>query len=286
MDIELFTDRDGHICTKSELREKLRRVGAADCDTLFVQTELSFGTPCRGLKRKELLALLADELTGLGVRTLMLATFSYSFANGEDYVARESRTDMGALLEYMRKLPAVCYRTSDPLLSVSLIGEADDAYRNLSSRSLGEGSAFDVLHRLGGAKFLMLGGEMGESLTYVHHVEAMEDVPYRYYQPFTGNVTDWDGNTYQTTQTIHTACGGIQPRCFHELEELMLGEGTLRRERYGDSKLVCLEEAAAYELVVRKLHENIHYFLVRPFAAADLTHEYQYGRDGERVTHC
>ncbi len=284
--IKLFQDSNGEWCTSEELCEKLKRIGASDCDTLFIHTGLDFGTPNRELKRRELLGELANILISLGVKTLALPTFSFSFANGEDYDARSSKTDMGSLLEYMRKLPEIAYRTSDPLLSLSFIGEVPPSYRKLSTNSLGEGSAFDVLHNSSNVKFLLFGCELGESLTYIHHVEAMLDVPYRFYKSFSGSVTDWEGSTGRQTQSIHTACGGVLPRCFFEIEDELFERGALGRERFGSGKLVCVDEPVMYDTFCDKLSQNINYFLERPFTREDLTHDYKYGKDGERVTHC
>lgn len=283
---EMYQSAGGSWVTAGEIRDKLLEVGAADCDTLFVQTEIMFGIPSRKLKRKELLGLLSDILLSLGVKSLILATFTYSFANHEPYDVKESKTSMGALLEYMRKLPEVSYRTEDPLLSFTVIGEGKEQFYDLEHRSLGPGSAFDRLHNQKNVKFLMFGGEFGESFTYVHHVEKMLEVPYRYDQSFTGEIIDADGNTRTETWSIHTACGGIEPRCFYDLEEELVAAGIMKRARLGDGKLSCVPEAEVYQAITDKIRENPTFFLVRPYTEEDLVHEYKYGKNGERVTHC
>ena len=52
---------------------------------------------------------------------------------------------MGALNEYIRKLEGR-YRTLDPLLSVSVPENLKASFANPGSNSLGENSAFDVIH--------------------------------------------------------------------------------------------------------------------------------------------
>ncbi|MDO5111465.1 MAG: AAC(3) family N-acetyltransferase [Clostridia bacterium] len=283
---KLFEDADKICYTDADVLSRLKAVGAHDCDMLFVHTDIMFGIPNRDMKRREYLDALSEVLLSLNVPTLLLPTFTFSFPNHEVYDVRSSKTSMGVLLEHMRKRSEVVYRTLDPLLAVSVIGRGAGAFYDLGRDSLGENSAFDRVHQNGGAKFLIFGGELGESLTYVHHVEKMLDVPYRYDQPFTGRVIDADGREYETTQSIHTACGGVQPCNFYHFEEDLADRGLLRRERLGDSKVICVEEAVVYREVAAKLAQNMSYFLGQPFTEADLRHEYKYGRNGEKVTHC
>lgn len=285
-ELQLFQSADGRWTTAGELAEKLRGVIGDDCQRLFVQTDIMFGMPNRQLKRKELLGVLSELLLSLPVKTLVLATFTYSFANHQPYDVENSKTSMGVLLEYMRKLPQAVYRTEDPLLSMTLLGEDYEPLHHLSHRSLGPGSAFDLLHQAEGVKFLMFGGAFGESFTYVHHVESMLDVPYRYDQPFTGEIITPDGQTRTETRVIHTACGGVTPRCFPELEEELVSGGQMKRTAVADGKIVCVSEPDVYRAITEKIAATPCYFLERPYTQADLTHSYQYGKNGEPVTHC
>ena len=284
--VQLFQASNGDWVTAGELRQKLTEVGADDCDILFIQTEIMFGMMNRQIKRREMLNILSEILLDLKVKTLALATFTYSFPNNEDYDVANSKTSMGALLEHMRKLPQAVYRTEDPLLSITLIGEDVEAFHTLSHQSLGPDSAFDVLHRQKNVKFLMFGGEFGESFTYVHHVEKMLEVPYRYDQSFSGNIIAASGETRTETWRIHTACGGILPRCFFDLEEELVAAGCMKRASVADGKVTCVSEPEVYQAIVDKIRENPCFFLEKPYTEEDLVHEYKYGKNGERVTHC
>lgn len=283
---KLFQDADKVWYTYSDVLARLKAVGAHDCDMLFVHTDIMFGIPAREIKRREYLDALSEALISLKVPTLLLPTFTFSFPNHEVYDVKNSKTSMGVLLEHMRKRPETVYRTLDPLLSISIIGKNAELFHGLGHDSLGENSAFERIHKQGGAKFLIFGGEFGESLTYVHHVEKMLEVPYRYDQSFIGTIIDGEGREYESTQSIHTACGGVLPRCFYEIEEDMVASGSMKRARLGDGKLVCVDEAEVYDEIVRRIGENGSYFLEKPFTFEDLKHEYKYGRNGEKVTHC
>ena len=281
----LFRDSRGREYSPGEVLEALRQVGAGDCRILFVHTDLSFGLPAPGLGRKGYLDALWALLRQLGAGTLVFPAFTYSFCNGEDFDVRSSRTSMGALIEHVRKQPGV-HRSLDPLLSMIAVGEeAGLMDLPLGNHSLGPGSGFDHLHRAGGVKFLFFGAEFAEYFTYVHYVEKMLEVPYRFDMPFHGRITDWEGNTWEATQMIHTACGKVRLKNFQAMKEELLKAGVLRAAPLGDSQVACISEEDAWREVAGRITRNINSF-VEPFAPEDLTHEYTFGKNGERVTHC
>lgn len=96
----------------AHMREALLGVGAADCDVLYIHTDMTFGLPA--LKRGVLLAELLGILEGLGVATLVFPTFTFSFCNHEPFDVQNTRTPMGALNEYARKTGRG-RRSPDPL---------------------------------------------------------------------------------------------------------------------------------------------------------------------------
>ena len=170
-------------------------MGADACEILFVHTALLFGRPNRALGRKGYLQALYEVLLDLQVPTLVFPAFSYSFANHENYDVRRSRTSMGALVEYIRTRPEVC-RSLDPLLSLSVAGARTDLTAGRpTGHSFGPDSGFDRLHRAGNVKFLFLGADFAEHFTYIHYIEKVLEVPYRFDMFFTGNITGHDGQT-------------------------------------------------------------------------------------------
>jgi aminoglycoside 3-N-acetyltransferase len=283
---KLFKNTDGVWSTYGDVLESLKSVGASECDLLFVHTDIMFGIPSKELKRKEYLDALYNVLLDLGVGTLVFPAFTYSFCNHESFDVRNSRTDMGILNEYIRKQPNV-RRSLDPLLSMIVTGKQDTIFNgDLGHHSLGEGSGFDRIHHTPNVKFLCLGAEFSEYFTYVHYVEKIKNVPYRFDMPFTGTIIDYDGNAYEDTHFIHTGCGGVRPAPFYHFKEYLLSNHMMRASRLGDAEITCLSEEDAYREINGKLQENIHYFLERPFTPADLTHEYTFGKNNERVMHC
>lgn len=282
----LFADVNGKGYTLNDLRDSLLRVGAADCEALFVHSDIMFGNPAKGFRRNELLELLYQALEELNVPNVIIPTFTYSFCNHEDFDVVKSKTSMGSFNEYVRKKEGR-YRTHDPLLSISVPNSIKDRFEIISEHSLGIGSGLDILHHMENVKFLFLGADMANCFTYVHYVEKILDVPYRFDMPFSGKIIDENGNVHEQTQFIHTQCAGVQlPERYSYFEDDLLERGLLKKCRFGDKYISCISETDAYREITQRIHNNKSYFLSKPYKQEDLIHEYTYDWTKSRITHC
>lgn len=282
----LFCDSNGRTFTEEDLHESLVRVGAADCETLFIHSDIMFGTPAKGFRRNDLLETFYQSIVSLHVPNVIIPTFTYSFCNHEDYNVLTSKTSMGSFNEYCRKKENR-YRTLDPLLSLSVPENLRVLFENVGEHSLGRGCGLDIVHQMKDVKFLFLGANLAGCFTYVHYVEKMLDVPYRFDMPFEGNVIDENGAVQRRRQYIHTQCAGIQlPERYDYFEKDLLAKGKLKQCQYGDKFISCISEKDAYEEIVRNIEENKFYYLAKPYRDEDLIHQYTYDWTKSRITHC
>jgi aminoglycoside 3-N-acetyltransferase len=282
----LFRDTEGKAITTRDIGEALKEVEADQCETLFIHSDIMFGLLEKGIKRNTLLALLYDQIMALGVKNLIIPTFTYSFPNKEDYDMVNSKTSMGAFNEYVRKITGR-YRTDDPLLSVSIPEELVSAFSHISDHSLGAGSAFDIVHHMDHVKFLFFGAEMSDCFTYVHYVEKMMDVPYRFDMSFDGKVIYPNGEIKNKRQIIHTQCYGVMlPPKYDYFEQEMEEKGFLKKKQVGDKYIACLSEKDAYREIKSHIEKDINYYLAVPFKESDLIHQYTYSTENGRITHC
>lgn len=281
----LFTDSSGTQWTREMVLQQLKLVGADDCQFLFIHTDLMFGVPNRMLGRKGYLLALYETLLELRVPTLVFPAFTYSFQNHENFDVRSSRTSMGALIEFIRKQPNV-HRSLDPMLSLIAVGEKSDiVFGEIGNHCFGPDSCFNRLHNESGVKFLFLGADFAEYFTYIHFIEKVLDVPYRFDMSFKGMITDYAGNTFEHTHAIHTQCGGVTLTGTRELKQDLIEKGMLKAVPFGDAELACVSEKDVFQEVTNRIQNNPYSF-VMPYTEADLTKEYTFGRDGKRITHC
>lgn len=283
---ELFIDVDDRKYTEEDVKAALIDVGADECDTLFIHSDVMFGKPVKGFQRKEYLDILYHIIDDLNVKNLIVPTFTYSFCNHEDFDVIHSRTSMGAFNEYIRKMKGR-YRSMDPLLSVSVPERLKEKFENFGEHSLGKNSGLDMIHHMDGVKFLFFGADMANCFTYVHYVEKMLEVPYRFDMPFEGNIIDYHGNLLKRKQMIHTQCLGVKvPERYGYFEEELAERGYLRRKRLGNKSVSCLSETDAYREICERIRRDMNYFLEEPFQEQDLIHQYTYNYKQSRITHC
>lgn len=282
---QLFKDANGTIYGPDDIYKKLILVGADDCETLFIHSDVMFGMPVEGFNKKKYLCTLYEVIQNLGVKNIIIPTFTYSFCNNEIYDVAHSKTSMGALNEYIRKLPGR-YRTHDPLLSLSVPDSLKEKFKNCGENSLGNLSGLDTLHGMDGVKFLFLGARLGDCFTYTHYVEKMLCVPYRFDMKFKGTIIDENGKIKERIQYIHTACFGVKTSDYYYFEDELQEQRLLKKELLGDKFVSCISEKDAYNQIADKIERNIFYFLDQPFTESDLAHKYTYGGNGKRVTHC
>lgn len=282
----LFRDADGSTISNEDILNALKTVEADQCETLFIHSDIMFGVLDKGIRRRELLAALYEQIVALGVKSLIIPTFTYSFPNHEDYDVINTKTSMGAFNEYIRKMDGR-YRTDDPLLSVSVPISLKKLFDHVSDHSLGKGSALDIVHNMDDVKFLFFGAEMGDCFTYVHYVEKIMEVPYRFDMPFEGKVIYPDGNSTMKRQIIHTQCYGVTlPPKYDYFENEMEAKGYLKKVRLGDKYIACLSERDAYREIRKHIEQDVCYYLAAPFKKSDLVHRYTYSTENGRITHC
>jgi aminoglycoside 3-N-acetyltransferase len=260
----LFQSANGPV-TDGDFLQCLHDVKAVDCDVLFVHSEMSFGAPDPDLGRRGLLEALFEILISTGASTIVMPTFTFSFCNGVSYDRQRSKSQMGALNEFFRKLPET-ERSQDPLMSVAVYGRDHSIIRDLPHTSLGRGSTFDRLHGLGNrVRFLFLGVSPAKCFTYTHYVEKCLNVPYRYDRQFQGTIVDGEVER-EEVWTLFVRYEGVEPTTSMKFVEAMRDGGVMLEVPCGDSFISSIAEPAGYSAVESKLLQDMDYFLEKPFS--------------------
>lgn len=132
--------------------------------------------------------------------TLLIPTFHFGFSNQGIYDCRSTPSSTGALGNAALKRKDF-RRTSHPMHSFSVWGKDQDLLCSMqNANSFGEDSPFAYMHKYNIVQ-IMLGTDYQRSMTFVHYVENMAGVPYRFYKEFTGAYVDRNGmetiRTYQ-----------------------------------------------------------------------------------------
>lgn len=259
-EVNLFYDAQGKWVSKRQIQETLCELGAEKCDTLFIHTALNFGTPNPDIKKSVLLSALLDCIKSLGVRNILMPTFTFSFCNNLVYDVNRSVSRMGVLNEFFRKQDGVI-RSVDPLMSVALLGEDTDLVRNIGHYSCGACSTYDKLRHSSDVHFLMFGPQIGECMTYMHYLEWLYSVDYRYDRLFSGEVVS-DGILQHEEYVLFSRYKGVTPsRGTFEFENRMYNHGTAKRINVGNAGISLVSEKNAAIEYKKCLEENPYFFV-------------------------
>lgn len=243
-EVNLFLAKNGTWVTNKTMLESLLSIEADKCDTLYIHTALSFGTPNLQLRKKELLSEILGVIKELGVKTICMPTFTFSFCNGLEYDPATSPSKMGVLNEFFRKQEGVI-RSCDPLMSVALLGEDKDLVTGIGHISCGDNSTFDKIRHRDNVKFLFLGPKIGDCLTYMHYLEWLYSVDYRYNRVFRGKVTI-NGHSSIEEYSLFVRYNTVVPNtASYDYEQMMYDNGSALIASCGDGTISIVDEKNA-----------------------------------------
>ena len=238
---------------KSDLISGFNNCGIEAGDTLLVHSSFkSFGGVDGG--PQAVIDALLEVLTTEG--TLIMPTFNFNFNKGEPWDVRTTSSQMGILTELVRLDPRA-KRVFHPIYSFAIIGKhADDLTRERYKSSYERNSLFGKLRDLDG-KIMIIGLDYTHSFTFVHHVEQMEGVDYRFIKPFKGKVTDENGNT--TTDTFYMLVRDLDKGVITEVNPmgaLLEQLGVVSIHQIGDAEVKTMKANAAYEAIAREMKRD------------------------------
>lgn len=259
-EVNLFLTNSGEWLSNKDLFEALIALGANDCNVLYIHSSINFGIPNPNLKRKELLSAILDCIKELKVKTICMPTFTFSFCNGNDYNPQTSASRMGALNEFFRKQDGVL-RSMDPLMSVALLGEDTDLVHGIGHNSCGANSTFDKLRHRDSVKFLFLGPKIGDCLTYMHYLEWLYSLDYRYERTFIGKVIN-DNVEKVEEYTLFVRYNGVIPNNGSYIyEQRMYDQGKARILSFGNASISIVDLDTATTEYKKCLDINPYFFV-------------------------
>ena len=256
----MATDIPGAIQAK-DITRAIRACGIALGQTAFVHSFLgAFGPIDGGLD--DVLSGLRGAIGGKG--TLILPTYNYAFCGGTPYDHTKTPSTVGQITEYFRRRKGVV-RTLHPVYSHAVEGpKASEYAASPSTSGFGADSFFAKLKK-DNAVFIFFGVSM-QYATFVHHIEEMNAVPYRFQKTFQGRVT-YNGTTTDYDARIFSRYRGagveLDMRAF---QSHLLSLGVLRTSTLGRGTVMALDAVNFFEKGSTYLHHHPFGFLREPVA--------------------
>ena len=121
--------------------------------------------------------------------TILIPHFSYSFCQKKKFYKNSNKSELGIFNKMFTERKNF-KRTSHPIFSFFVKGKNWNYYNNSNLNiCFGKNSIFDLFHKKKG-KILVLGNSFEQSATFLHHIEDVAKVNYRFYKSFSGFIID------------------------------------------------------------------------------------------------
>lgn len=240
----------------------LKEAGVKNGDTVFVHSDISVFGRLAALDRDFLLHALTDSIReSVGERgTIIMPTFSYSFCNNELFDPAKTRSTVGVLTEHFRNEKGA-RRTAHPIFSVAISGKRAGEYLDIGKDSFDEDSIFGKL-RLTKGRIVFFGAPF-QSCTYIHHIEQMHGVPYRYMKTFKGRIKTGGAERGDECTYLVRSLDGDVILDTARLERHLIKKGVMKKTRLGGGTIMSVGAVDLFNEGCRLLDRDIRYFLKR-----------------------
>lgn len=253
--------------TAADISGALFDAGVVPSDTMFVHSDVRSSLRVEGSTLQEKLSTIAAGLRGaVPEGTLVMPTFTYSFAKGEEFDVTASPSTVGGLTEWFRRQPGV-RRTSDPFFSVAVEGPVRAGWEQSlfdvgDTDCFGPRSVFAYLHEAG-AKLVCYGVDI-QALTFAHYAEQLLAVPYRSIKEFPGIVRKGGEERPVIARYNVRELLPETEVLLHPLAEALLRDGRAHAATVPDRPtLFVTDTASALEVIERELAANPDFLLRR-----------------------
>jgi aminoglycoside 3-N-acetyltransferase len=250
--------------TKSDIVGALREVGIKKGDIIFSHMNLGFfGIPDGGLTEERLFKFFYEAIFEvLGDEGLLIVpTFTYSFTKGEIFDPDGTPSKMGLFPEMLRKLKG-SVRTLDPIFSVCLHGNIKKLFKNgnviISTECFGKGSIWDFMLQ---KKAKICNFNLDAGSTFIHYVEKLFNVPYRYDKDFEG-ITILQGKEIPHRVTYFVRDLNYFPN-FPKFDRFVREKGYAKMARVGRGSIVSISCQDVYK-AFKEMYEKDRYALAKP----------------------
>ena len=254
--------------SKDDMITALKSVGINRGDIVLVFSNLARIGKVKDSKSKhESLNTYLDvllEQIDISQGTIVVPTFTYSFAHGKPFDYEDSPSELCMFGEFVRKHKD-SFRSFHPHFSFAAIGK--DKYKicdNISRSAFGYKSVFDRLYKEN-AKILFLGTNITEGLTFFLYIEHMVGISHCYHKAY---FTPVYRNKQSVKGPFFTFVRHLEPDFCADLspfEKHLKNMNLVKKSRLGSGRIQLVNCSDVFKEGYKKLQENPCYFYKREF---------------------
>jgi aminoglycoside 3-N-acetyltransferase len=187
--------------------------------------------------------------------TLLFPTYNWGFCKGETFDYKNTVSRTGSLSNAALKRKDFV-RTKHPIYSFAVWGRDKEKLYNMNNiSSFGSDSPFAYLKE-NDAKMLIIGVSYQNSFTFMHHVEEMEEAPYRYLKNFTGKYIDEKGEESVRTYSMFVRDLELGVITRFDLENEMKENGVAKHYTINNIEIINVDLKKAYTVIKNDIINN------------------------------
>ena len=188
--------------------------------------------------------------------TILIPTFNWDFCKGKAFDIRKSPSQTGSIGKVALKRNDF-KRTQHPIYSFAVWGSGAEELASMENRSSFGADGPFAWCRYHDTKNVFIDVECQHSYTFVHYVEEMIGVPYRYLKNFTAEYIDEDGNKSTRTYCMHVR--DLSAEIFvtiYPYEEDFVKAGASRRYEVNGIPMKTIDMAKTYDIIADDVRDH------------------------------
>lgn len=243
--------------SKDDIVRALKEAGIKKNDNIFIHSNIGFFGKLKGAKgEKDYYRIFKEtifEVIGPD-GTLVVPTFSYSYCWNKVYDNRNTPGICGFFSEMVRKDPEAL-RSNDGNFSVAAIGKNAEYFtKDAPENSFGAGSFWEKLLEKDGV-FCNFNFDSGS--TFVHYVERLLQVPYRFDKAFKGKSiidgVEKEGVFYHYCYDLEKPETGPE---FERFDVKAKGRGITTKANLGKGQVIRISAKDTLQLIKEEYAKN------------------------------
>lgn len=190
--------------------------------------------------------------------TLLFPTFNFDFSTfGKVFDIKNTPSQMGILskiaLSHYKSI-----RTVDPVYSFVVLGFKKNELGYLKcTHSYGINSMFAQIRKNNG-KIMCIGvDDYNRWMTFFHHIEEIQKVPYRYLKEFSGNIIDENNKHKKIKHYLYVRKLDIGVKTeLNPMGAILEAEDIIKISHIGKSKIRLMDSRQVYDRTIKELSLN------------------------------
>lgn len=201
-----------------------------------------------------LIDMILDKLGTDG--TLVIQTFNWDFCEGKTYDIINSKSKTGSLGSIALKREDFA-RTKHPIYSFAVAGKYQQDLTSLDNiGAFDSNSPFDFMYR-NNAKMIIVDLPLQNSFTFVHYVEEVYKVSYRYNKSFKANYIDENENKERKEYDMYVRDIDNNVLTYIEpLENIFINDKVMDVSFYEDIEIKRIDLKSAYNSIANDIINN------------------------------